>query len=210
MKNTNTKTIIGLTGGIGSGKTTVANIFAELGINIVDADIVAREVVAPNSKALKEISQHFGQHFIQQDGSLDRALLRSRIFSSDNDKNWLNGLLHPLIRAELLAQINQTSSLYCLLVAPLLIENNLHQMVSRVLVVDIPEEEQIARVANRDTSSVNEIKRIIASQLSRETRISYADDVIENQSSELSVIKEKVIKLDQKYRTLSQTSPNPA
>ena len=119
------KITIGLTGGIGSGKTTIANMFADLGIDIIDADIVAREVVEPNSPALAHISAHFGPEFIQADGYLDRTRLRSHIFSHEQDKRWLNNLLHPLIRASILAKIQQSESAYCLLVAPLLIENNL-------------------------------------------------------------------------------------
>jgi dephospho-CoA kinase len=197
------KIVIGLTGGIGCGKTTVANFFANLGIDIIDADIAARKVVAPNSNALLQISQHFGKTFIMPDGTLNRALLRSQIFSNDTDKQWLNNLLHPLIRQTMLEEIQQSQSPYCLLVAPLLIENNLHSLVARILVIDISESAQVKRAVLRDPSSSDEIKRIIASQISREDRLKHADDIIDNSSSDLSLIKASVIKLDQKYRNLA-------
>jgi dephospho-CoA kinase len=197
------KIVIGLTGGIGCGKTTVANFFANLGIDIIDADIAARKVVAPNSNALLQISQHFGNTFIMPDGTLNRALLRSQIFSNEADKQWLNHLLHPLIRQTILEEIQQSQSPYCLLVAPLLIENNLQSLVARILVIDIGESAQVKRAVLRDPSSSDEIKRIIASQISREARLKHADDIIDNSSSDLNLIKASVIKLDQKYRNLA-------
>ncbi|MFT6209409.1 MAG: dephospho-CoA kinase [Colwellia sp.] len=197
------KIVIGLTGGIGCGKTTVANFFANLGIDIIDADIAARKVVAPNSHALLQISQHFGKTFIMPDGTLNRALLRSQIFSNEADKQWLNHLLHPLIRQTILEEIQQSQSPYCLLVAPLLIENNLQSLVARILVIDIGESAQVKRAVLRDPSSSDEIKRIIASQISREARLKHADDIIDNSSSDLNLIKASVIKLDQKYRNLA-------
>lgn len=195
--------IIGLTGGIGSGKTTVSDFFAELNIDIIDADIAARIVVEPGSKALVAIKAHFGADFIDNNGQLNRAKLRSRIFSEPEDKAWLNSLLHPLIRQEILAQIALAKSSYCLLVAPLLLENNLHKLVNRVLVVNVDEAEQIARTAARDPSSVAEIKRIIASQMPSEQRLSFADDVINNQNTSLEDIHQQVLDLDQKYQRLA-------
>jgi len=196
------KIVIGLTGGIGSGKTTVANFFADLGINIIDADIAARKVVEPNSKALSQISKHFGQQFIQADGTLNRALLRSQIFNNEQDKEWLNKLLHPLIRQSMLDDIQNSQSPYCILVAPLLIENNLQGLVKRILIIDISEEEQVKRSVLRDPSSSEEIRRIIASQIARNERLKHADDVIDNSDSNLAKIKKNVIKLDQMYKNL--------
>ena len=201
--NISNKVVIGLTGGIGSGKTTVANFFADLGIDIIDADIAARKVVEPKSNALVQISQHFGLQFIKADGTLNRPLLRSQIFSNDIDKLWLNNLLHPLIRQTMLNEIEQSQSPYCLLVAPLLIENNLQSLVERILIIDISEEEQIKRAVLRDPSSKEEIMRIISSQISRKERLNYADDIIDNSKSDLSLIKDNVIKLDQKYQKLA-------
>ncbi|TWX56930.1 dephospho-CoA kinase [Colwellia hornerae] len=197
------KVVIGLTGGIGCGKTTIANFFADLGIDIIDADIAARKVVAPNSNALLQISQHFGKPFIMPDGTLNRPLLRSQIFSNELDKQWLNNLLHPLIRQTMLEEIQQSQSPYCLLVAPLLIENNLQSLVARILVIDISQSAQIKRAVLRDPSSIDEIKRIIASQISREDRLKHADDIIDNSGADLNLIKTSVIKLDQKYRDLA-------
>ncbi len=201
--NNSKKVVIGLTGGIGSGKTTIADFFADLGIDIIDADIAARKVVEPESSALVQISQHFGLQFIQADGTLNRPLLRSRIFSNDTDKLWLNNLLHPLIRQTMLNEIQQSQSPYCLLVAPLLIENNLQSLVQRILVIDISEVEQINRAVLRDPSSKEEIMRIIASQIPRKQRLKYADDIIDNSKSDLNIIKDSVIKLDQKYHNLA-------
>ena len=197
------KFIVGLTGGIGSGKTTVSDMFAKLNIDIIDADIAARTVVMPGSKALIAIEANFGPDFITPTGELDRTKLRSRIFSNSDDKTWLNNLLHPLIRTEILSQISEAKSNYCVLVAPLLIENNLQKLVNRVLVINIDEANQIARTAERDPSSVAEIKRIIASQMPSKQRLSFADDVINNQDISLEEIQQQVIALDQKYRTLA-------
>jgi dephospho-CoA kinase len=197
--------IIGLTGGIGSGKTTVSNIFSELNIDIIDADIVARQVVERGSKALTAISEHFGSAFIDSQGQLNRSKLRRRIFSSTADKAWLNNLLHPLIRQELLQQIAQATSCYCILVAPLLLENNLDKLVNRVLVVAVGEASQIARTIARDPSSIAEVKRIIASQMPNDKRLSLADDIINNQQASLKEVRQQVINLDQKYRLLSNT-----
>lgn len=199
------KLIIGLTGGIGSGKTTVTNIFAELGIDIIDADIVARLVVEPGSKALDKIEKYFGTDFITQQGQLDRPKLRSRIFSSTTDKDWLNSLLHPIIRQTILQQIDQAKSCYCILVAPLLLENQLNKLVNRVLVVDVDESTQITRTIARDTSSREEVQRIIASQMSREQRLKHADDIICNRDTDLETVRKKVLKLDHHYRSLSKS-----
>ena len=194
--------IIGLTGGIGSGKTTVTDMFADLGIDVIDADIAARVVVAPGSKALMAIKTHFGADYIDNQGQLDRTKLRHRIFSTPQDKTWLNTLLHPLIRQEILAQIAQAKSVYCLLAAPLLLENNLQKLVNRVLVVDVDKASQITRTVARDPSSTEEVKRIIASQMSRQQRLSFADDIINNQNASLEELRQQVLSLDQAYRVM--------
>ena len=196
--------IIGLTGGIGSGKTTVSNMFAELGVDIIDADVVAREVVEPNSIALTAIENHFGAEYINAQKQLDRVKLRTRIFSNPEDKEWLNNLLHPLIRQSMVAQLSNAQSDYCILVAPLLLENGLNKLVGRVLVVDIDEESQITRTVARDPSSQEEIKRIIASQMSRNERINSADDIINNQNNDLEKIKQQVQELNQQYLKYSR------
>ncbi len=198
------KLIIGLTGGIASGKTTVTNYFQALGIDIIDADIIAREVVAINSPALKAIAQHFGDEHIQRDGQLNRALLRRRIFSNEADKHWLNNLLHPLIRKQLVVQMAKANSPYCILVAPLLIENNLLALVDQVLVVDVTESTQIQRTMQRDNSNLVEVKAILASQTNRSKRLAAANDVINNDTTKLEDIQKIVISLDKKYLALTK------
>jgi dephospho-CoA kinase len=191
--------IIGLTGGIGSGKTTVSNIFADLAVDIIDADIVARKVVEPGSAALSTIANHFGAEYINAQQQLDRVKLRTRIFSHPQDKQWLNSLLHPLIRQEMLNQLANAESDYCILVAPLLLENGLNKLVSRVLVVDIDEASQVTRTLARDPSSKAEIQRIIASQMPRNERLSFADDVIDNQNLAIQKVRQQVQILHQQY-----------
>ena len=197
--------IVGLTGGIGSGKTTVANLFAELDIDIIDADIIARDVVAKDSPALQSISSHFGAQFIQANGLLDRALLRKRIFSYAEDKMWLNNLLHPLIREQLVFQTKAAKSPYCLLVVPLLIENNLTTLVNRLLVVDVSVSTQIARTTQRDNNSIEQVQAIIDSQIDRQARIAKADDVINNDHSSIAKLGIAVAKLHQTYLDLANS-----
>lgn len=200
------KFIVGLTGGIGSGKSTITNILSKYHIDIVDADIVAREVVAPNSDGLQEISQYFGDDFILPDGGLNRGLLRQHIFSHPKDKEWLNNLLHPMIREALFHQINLTSSPYCVLVAPLLFENNLHSHMDHVVVIDVSEATQIERTCARDHNTVAEVKRIIASQISRQARLDGADTIINNEGSledNLHKLTQDVVKMDIKLRNMA-------
>jgi len=172
--------IIGLTGGIASGKTTVANLFSDLGVEIVDADIVAREVVAPGSIALQQIARKFGQDILLAGGGLDRGALRQIIFSDDSAKAWLNQLMHPLIRETIVQQLSQTTSCYSILVAPLLLENNMQSLVSRVLVVDTDEQRQIERTMSRDNSDKAQVQAIMSSQMLRTKRLALADDIIKN------------------------------
>ncbi|NQY51024.1 MAG: dephospho-CoA kinase [Colwellia sp.] len=197
------KLVIGLTGGIGSGKSTVTHYFQELGIEVIDADIIAREVVAIDSPALKAIAEHFGDDYIQADGQLNRGLLRSKIFANELDKLWLNKLLHPLIRTQLISKTAAAKSPYCILVAPLLIENNLLHLVNRVLVIDVSEETQLERTMHRDSSSLKEVKAILASQTSRSERLAVANDVINNDKVTLAEIKRIVVSLDIKYLALT-------
>ena len=197
------KLVIGLTGGIGSGKSTVTHYFQELGIEVIDADIIAREVVAIDSPALKAIAEHFGDDYIQADGQLNRGLLRSKIFANELDKLWLNKLLHPLIRTQLISKTAAAKSPYCILVAPLLIENNLLHLVNRVLVIDVSEETQLERTMHRDSSSLKEVKAILASQTSRSERLAVANDIINNDKASLSEIKAMVLSLDKKYLALT-------
>ncbi|WP_417880256.1 dephospho-CoA kinase [Vibrio sp.] len=200
--------IVGLTGGIGSGKTTVANLFHDqFEINIVDADIVAREVVEPQSPGLQAIAEHFGQEILTLDGELNRAALRERIFNHPDEKKWLNNLLHPLIRQRIKQQITEMTSDYALLVVPLLVENNWQTMIDRLLVVDVTPETQIDRTCQRDGVPEAQVHSILASQASREQRLLVADDVINNDDPLTEQAKQKLLSqitvLHKKYLALS-------
>ncbi|WP_318463761.1 dephospho-CoA kinase [Photobacterium leiognathi] len=196
--------VIGLTGGIGSGKTTVANLFADTyGIDIVDADIVAREVVEPNTFGLNAIIEKCGKEILLEDGTLNRAKLRDAIFSQPKLKTWLNNLLHPLIREKMQQDINQSQSPYCLLVVPLMVENNLQTMTNRLLVVDVDEQVQIQRTQQRDNVSIKQIKNILASQASRKQRLDAADDVITNNGDNKALVSQ-VEQLHLQYLKMSQ------
>lgn len=196
------KFVVGLTGGIGSGKTTVANLFAEEGVDLVDADIVAREVVAKGSKGLEAIIAHFGTEVLTEAGELDRAQLRQRVFSDEQQRQWLNQLLHPMIRQEMLSQVENATSDYVIMVVPLLFENGLDRLVNRTLVVDISPELQISRTVKRDNVDATQVNNIINSQCSRSEKLARADDVIDNQG-EISKLKQEVQALHQRYLQLS-------
>tara|TARA_B100000519_G_scaffold47849_1_gene38444 strand:- start:26 stop:685 length:660 start_codon:yes stop_codon:yes gene_type:complete len=174
--------VVGLTGGIGSGKSTVARLFGDLGVHWVDADDVAREVVEPGTPALAEIAKHFGEQILTPDGVLDRAQLRAIVFQETEERAWLEALLHPIIREELIRQLNPENYQlpYVLLVSPLLLETDQHELVDRIIVIDVPEDTQIERTMARDTNSREQVERIIAAQMSREDRLARADEVIDN------------------------------
>jgi dephospho-CoA kinase len=200
--------VVAITGGIGSGKTTVANQFAALGIEVVDADLIAREVVAPGTPALAAITSHFGPEILTEQGLLDRRVLRERIFSDQAAKSWLNALLHPIIRSEMLRQCAAVSSPYCLLVVPLLVENRLTELADRVLVIDVDEATQIERTCHRDGVSREQAQAILASQASRSERLAMADDVLDNQSGTTETIRERILALHETYLAFaSQQAP---
>ncbi|PSW18513.1 dephospho-CoA kinase [Photobacterium sanctipauli] len=199
--------VIGLTGGIGSGKTTVANLFADYHIDIIDADIVAREVVAPGSAGLKAIEDKLGSDILLTDGNLDRSKLRAAIFSDNTLKDWLNGLLHPMIREKMQADIQQATSPYCLLVVPLMVENNLQAMTDRLLVVDVDEQTQIARTTQRDGVDAEQVKSILAAQASRQERLDAADDIINN-NNDGAQLSSQVATLHQQYLAMCQQQPS--
>lgn len=171
---------VALTGGIGSGKSTVADAFARQGINVVDADVIAREVVEPGAPALAEIEKHFGTEILHQDGTLNRRALRDRVFASPFEKSWLNGLLHPLIHQQTQRLLAEATSPYVLWVVPLLVENQLQTKADRVLVIDVSPEVQIQRTMQRDGVSREHAEQILAAQATREERLAVADDVIDN------------------------------
>ncbi|SBT13734.1 dephospho-CoA kinase [Vibrio celticus] len=195
--------IIGLSGGIASGKTTVANLFNEhFNIDIVDADIVAREVVALGSDGLKQITEHFGESILLDDGTLNRSRLRELIFSDPKEKQWLNDLLHPMIRDKIDSDLSKITSPYGLLVAPLLVENQMQGMADRVLIVDVPTEVQIERTMSRDNVSREQVASILKSQASREQRLAVADDVIKNHTKNQELLPQ-ITDLHQKYLAIS-------
>jgi dephospho-CoA kinase len=171
---------VALTGGIGSGKSTVADAFAAYGIDVVDADLIARQVVEPGTAALMSIEEHFGSRVINADGSLNRRALRDRVFASPAEKGWLNGLLHPLIHQQTQRLLAQATSPYVLWVVPLLVENQLQTKADRVLVIDVSQETQILRTMQRDGVSREHAEQIISAQATREARLAVADDVIDN------------------------------
>ncbi|WP_421261721.1 dephospho-CoA kinase [Aeromonas jandaei] len=191
--------VVAITGGIGSGKTTIANQFAKLGIDVVDADVIAREVVESGTPALAAIADHFGPDVITPDGQLDRRRLREQVFSDPSAKAWLNALLHPLIRSEMQRQCAAARSPYCLLVVPLLVENKLTGLANRVLVVDVDEATQIERTCRRDGVTTEQAKAIIAAQASRSERLAAADDVIENGNGSEMAIKARILTLHETY-----------
>jgi Dephospho-CoA kinase (EC 2.7.1.24) len=172
--------IVALTGGIGSGKSTVADAFSRLGITIIDADVIARQVVEPDTPALKAIEARFGSTILNDDGTLNRRRLREYIFSDSLEKDWLNSLLHPIIHQETQRQIAASTSPYCLWVVPLLVENQLQKKADRVLVIDVSPETQIQRTMARDRVSREHAEQILSAQATREARLAVADDVIDN------------------------------
>jgi len=188
--------VVGITGGIGCGKTTVTELFKNLGIHIVDADIVAREVVEPYSPALRKIAERFGSDILLNDDSLDRAKLRALIFSQPAEKTWLENLLHPLIRSEIIRQLQSASSSdsYTILSSPLLLETDQQQLCQHVIVIDLQTETQISRAMSRDNNTREQIVKIINNQLSRELRCAKADIIIDNNHS-LTALAEQVAQI---------------
>jgi len=198
------KLIIGLTGGIGSGKSTVAKLFSAKGVTVVDADQCSRIVVEPGQPALADIQKRFGKNILLPDGTLDRPQLRKIIFENPSDKKWLEQLLHPLIFAEILQQLEKAPGTYAILESPLLIEAGQSAICERTLVVDVTEEEQIKRAIKRDNNSKELIEAIMKTQACRSDRLAKADDVIDNNNSNLEGLEEQVTHLHQKYLALSK------
>lgn len=195
--------IVGLTGGIGSGKTAVSDHLQSLGIDIVDADIASRTVVEPGQPALEKIAEHFGADILFANQSLDRAALRQKIFSNPDDKRWLESLLHPLIAEEISYQLTKTQSSYAVFVSPLLLEAGQDAICDKILLVDVPEETQIARTTKRDNNDEEQVKRIISSQASRSKRLEKADDIIKNTQG-LDYLQQQIDTIHQHYLALAE------
>lgn len=188
--------VAGLTGGIGSGKSAVARLIQEQGIVAVDADQVARDLVAPGEPALVQIAEQFGATILQPDGALDRAGLRQIVFATPEARLWLEALLHPLIRQRILASLQEATSAYSLLVSPLLLETDQHRLVDYVVVVDVPEEIQLQRTTERDQNSTEQVRRIMAAQMDRQARLARADSIIDN-SGNLQSLRAATLQLHQ-------------
>ncbi len=192
--------IVGLTGGIGSGKSTVVRLFGDLGVHWVDADDIAREVVEPGTPALEAIAGHFGDEVLLPDGSLNRPWLRQRVFSDPDERVWLEGLLHPVIREEMVRQLQPEHYPlpYVLLVSPLLLETDQRNLAHKIVVVDVPESVQVERTMARDANSREQIERIMAAQMAREERRSQADAIIDN-NGPLDDVERQVCELHNRF-----------
>jgi len=175
--------VIGLTGGIGSGKSTVACLFEKKGIKIIDTDQLARDLTQRNSKALNKIANHFGKNILLPDGSLNRRMLRTFIFSDTKQRLWLEKLLHPLIRIAVKQKVKSAQSPYCIVIIPLLFETKPNPIINRILVVDTTEEQQLERIQLRDQVTLDEAKAILQSQVTRKYRLANAHDIIYNNGS---------------------------
>ena len=189
---------IGLTGGIASGKSTVAGMFADLGVPVIDTDVIAREVVRPGEPALAEIREAFGAGVIAADGTLDRPAMRAIVFGDDAARRRLESILHPRIGRATREQADAAGGAYQVIVVPLLVESSLKEFVDRVLVVDCEQETQVARLLARDAESEDQARRMLAAQSSRAARLAIADDVVSN-DGDLDSTREQVLALHQRY-----------
>lgn len=198
--------ILGLTGGIGSGKSAAAQHFIDLGVHVVDADHAARWVVEPGRPALAKIAEHFGTDVLLADGQLDRAALRKRIFEVPEERRWLEALLHPLIAEEIARHLALAKSPYAILVSPLLIESGQYTTTQRVLVIDAPQALQMQRTLVRDNTTEQQVQAILKAQASREDRLRHADDVLVN-DKDLKALQTEVERLHHFYLTLRGGQP---
>ena len=195
---------VGLTGGIGSGKTTIADLFATHGVAVVDTDVIAHRITAPGGAAMPLIEQAFGSQYLASDGSLDRAKMRALVFSDDAARGRLESITHPLIRAETERERHAAEGPYVIIVVPLLVESGAWRTrVDRVLVVDCSVETQIERVMRRNAFSRNQVLAIIARQATREARLNCADDVLVNDNAPLEYLAQEVCRLHEHYLTLA-------
>lgn len=190
--------VVGLTGGIATGKSTVAILFTKLGVPVIDADAIARDLTKPNSPAFDAIVNHFKPSLLQPDGTLNRSKLRDIVFSNEKDRRWLEALLHPLIEEEIKKQLQPLKAPYCIVVIPLLVEVEPYSFIDRILVIDTPEALQIERAMQRDRAPISQIKAIMKTQAKRHHRLAKAQDIILNTSS-LTALETQVKKLHDKY-----------
>lgn len=195
--------VLGLTGGIGSGKTAASDYLASKGICVVDADIVARQIVEPGQPALAAITQRYGADALLAGGSLDRAWLRQKVFAEPAERQWLESQTHPRIRQAIIDQLQNASSEYAVLVSPLLFESGQYQLTQRTLLIDVAEDIQIARATSRDQNDEQQIRRIIAAQMSRTDKRAKADDIADN-SKDLAHLYKQLDQLHHTYLQLAQ------
>jgi dephospho-CoA kinase len=194
--------VVGLTGGIGSGKSTCAALFSELGVPVIDADELAHALVAPGEPALADIITEFGPEYLAADGTLDRGKLRQLVFAEPASRHRLEAILHPLIRNNIIQLVDSLQAPYCIVSIPLLLETGQTDLVDRILVIDIPEALQLSRTTARDGLTMDEIRPVLETQADRSTRLAAADDVISNAGS-LEELAAKVLGLHQEYLSLS-------
>lgn len=190
--------IVGLTGGMGSGKSTVADYFASQGIDVIDTDLIARELVKPGLPAYQSIVQHFGQGILKADHELDRAALKQRLINSSDDRARLENILHPLIQQQVEQRLQTVTGHYCIVVIPLLAEKANYPMLNRILVVDCPVALQKQRIRQRDGLDESSIEKLLAIQASREQRLALADDVIPN-DGDINALTTAAQKIHEKY-----------
>lgn len=198
------KLIVGLTGGIGSGKSAVSERFVAAGIKVVDADYASRVVVEKGQPALAQIAEHFGPDILLEDGTLNRAGLREKIFATPSERKWLESLLHPLINQYIFSELASATTPYAILENPLLFETGQAERCHRILVVDVPVELQVERVMARDNNPEKQVRAIIEAQIPREERVKRADDIIVN-DQDLAHLDTETKRLHQSYLTLAQT-----
>lgn len=189
---------IGLTGGIGSGKTAASDHFATLGAEVIDTDLLSRELVAPGQPALQAIAEAFGKDILHSDGTLNRGSLRDRVFADSSARQTLENILHPRIRTEMLARAQRSNAPYVVFVIPLLLETGQQHLVDRILLIDVPEAIQRQRVAARDRLSDAQITQILTAQSDRATRLRHADDIVVN-DGDLAQLQENIQQLHRKY-----------
>ena len=196
---------VGLTGGIGCGKSSVAQVFAELGAGIIDTDVISHQLVAPDTPALAIIRDVFGNDFLQPDGTLDRAKVRSLIFSDSTAKSKLEAILHPIIKQRVIEEMRLCLAPYAIIVVPLLLESGQYRnLIRRTLVVDCNEHQQVARTMARSDLSANEVASVMASQMDRKTRLGFANDVINN-NGQAEKLRPQIIALHLRYLQLAKS-----
>lgn len=195
--------VVGLTGGIGSGKTAASDYLASLGITVVDADLASRVIVEPGQPALAAIEAHFGAEVIAADGTLDRRALRERVFANPEQRKALEAITHPAIGAEIMRQLQASRSPYTVLVSPLLLETSQHRMAQRILLIDVPEALQVARTTSRDEVPAAQVEAIMAAQMPREEKRARADDIVVN-DGDLSHLQAQLDTLHARYLEMAR------